>query len=92
MLTCPFCHTEVPDGAVVCRGCHAEIDYTRVKEKLWTTAGAAVLGFFLSMLFQNRFMGEGTVIIICMVVCGAAGGYLALKTFKDPTFSRIKKT
>ena len=92
MLTCPFCHTEVPNGAVVCRGCQAEIDYSRVKEKFWTIAGCAIFGVFLSLPFQNRFIRADILMIIGAVVCGAAGGYLALKTFKDPTFNRIKKT
>lgn len=24
---CPHCHTQVPDGASVCRGCQAELQY-----------------------------------------------------------------
>ncbi|BBP01657.1 hypothetical protein [Sulfuriferula nivalis] len=26
-LICPHCHTEVPHGATVCRGCQAEVEY-----------------------------------------------------------------
>jgi hypothetical protein len=27
MSTCPFCHTDVPHGAIVCRGCGASYGY-----------------------------------------------------------------
>ncbi len=92
MLTCPFCHTEVPNGAVVCRGCQAEIDYSRAKEKLYTTLGCAFFGAIILSITMSRFASSETLMVIGAVVFGALGGFCSLKAFKDPTFNRIKKT
>jgi ribosomal protein L40E len=92
MLTCPFCHTEVPIGAVVCRGCHAEIDYARAKEKLYTTVGSALFGAFVSFLAFHKFSNSDNIVIGGGIVFGALGGYLAHKMFKQPIFKRIQKT
>ena len=48
-LTCPHCHNdEVPIGASVCRGCHAEVHYGySIKAYCFLFIGAGVLAIIV---------------------------------------------
>ena len=44
MEQCPYCRTELPAGAVVCRGCGAERTYGKLGDGTHYGAGGIVMG------------------------------------------------
>jgi hypothetical protein len=65
---CPFCMHDIPEGATVCIGCHAEKGYTQAQGKVYGRAltifygivlpGAIALGLFWLWLFHRGPDGE----------------------------------
>ncbi|GAB3742005.1 hypothetical protein GCM10028794_28060 [Silanimonas algicola] len=58
---CPFCHTPVPAGAVVCAGCHAfKSNIARAKRLSGTLAFAWVAWLIVSGLLLNGLIQDFT--------------------------------
>jgi len=55
-LTCPHCYAEVPHGARVCRGCHAEVEYG-------PPGWLIVVLLIFSISFRSWVVGIGVFII-----------------------------
>ncbi len=59
---CPFCHTPIPAGAVVCAGCHAfKATIARAKRLSGTLAFAWLAWLAISALLFNGLMKNFTV-------------------------------
>lgn len=52
-LSCPFCHQDVPNGAFVCTGCQAEIDYNK---PTWLGSLVNILRMGLMYIFGLAFI------------------------------------
>lgn len=88
-VICPHCHTEVPHGARVCRGCQAEVEYG--------TPPAALLFVLLVAFFAAWKTGsvlDSSVagwIVFALLLGG--GIYGCLRLFKNRvSFKRIYRT
>lgn len=91
VLICPHCRTQVPRGATVCTGCHAEVKYGPANGLY----GAA----FLAGAFAGFMVGHGLPESLSFVgwVVGALvfGGlsYLVNKVWADRVvFHRVYRT
>ena|SRR5438552_15458574 len=78
-LTCPWCDARMRRGALVCRGCHAEVAYgvTRREIKVSVSFGLIVgVGAALLVIFKtdvsNRFGENGLFGILFGLPLGAA--------------------
>lgn len=73
-LVCPHCHNdEVPRGALVCRGCHAEVHYGySIKEYCFLFIGAGVLAMIVGSFFESLF---NTAFFIALI-----GGFIYMRT------------
>lgn len=95
ILICPFCHTEVPMGVAVCKGCQAEVKYNEV------TGGSIFLGMiagFIALIatFMGAMSGKTIVGLIIGVVLGVIVykflvKALKIKTTSEPKFYRQMK-
>lgn len=85
-LVCPFCGQEdIKYGASVCRGCQAEIHYSK---KWFKTFLVGILFICLGCLLDTWI--EKLVPIAIGLVCIAIGIMFAKD--KEPYFERINKT
>lgn len=92
-LTCPFCgKNDIPDGATVCSGCQAEIEYNPLSDRVGAIGFFALLFGFV--LFQASPIDRGAA-----VVSGAIGVFLLIvarrirKSGNDrPVFKRRSHT
>lgn len=94
-LICPFCHTEVPMGVKVCKGCQAEIKYNE------TPASAIILiviGMFITLFIalSGKIMGSFLIgliigIIVAIFAVKFLGKSFKIKWNKDPMFYRQMK-
>ncbi|WP_156521191.1 hypothetical protein [Halothiobacillus diazotrophicus] len=85
---CPHCRTEVPQGANVCTGCQAEIEYG--------TPNAAFIAVFLAAALLGGWIGtnvNSTVgwIAFAIILVGGLIGCFKLFTNRV-SFKRIYKT
>lgn len=85
VLQCPFCHGEVPYRAIVCRGCHARVEYGVPS---WVGVPLLVLSAIIGMQVGSAtFAWMGWVTFIGAVVGGAllaAHGYRNRVIFRLP--------
>lgn len=88
-MTCSECRTDIPVGAKVCRGCHAEISYGTPGELLLVNAGAWVgIGFYLN----SHFAWSNNISTVVAIGGFVATALLLAKVFKnDVRFTREKK-
>lgn len=98
-LSCPHCMNNVPWGARVCRGCHAEISYgTPPFIAITLTVLSVVAGFVVGKLFHDLLSITNSTVL--WIVCGATtllGWWFSFKNcrrfFRERTwFKRIYKT
>jgi hypothetical protein len=64
---CPFCHTEIPNGAVVCRGCGANKRPAAQRQLLMVSAVLAIVSLFIMM---NFIFVVGVVIFVVSAILG----------------------
>jgi hypothetical protein len=88
-MQCPHCHTLVPQGARVCTGCQAEVEYG--------TPGGAIVALLVGALFlgyqaASATGSQGVGIVLGIAVVGA-GGWVFSRMFADRAeFKRVYKT
>ncbi len=72
-LTCPHCHNdEVPRGASVCRGCHAEVHYGySIKAYCFLFIGAGILAIIVDSTIG---MFANTAFLIALI-----GGFIYMR-------------
>jgi hypothetical protein len=59
---CPFCQTEIPDRAIVCRGCGAN--------KRRAVDGGIILGSFIVMAVAFQMIGTSWSILGWLIIAG----------------------
>ena len=77
-IICPHCHNEIPQGASVCRGCQAEVEYG-------APGSSYVLALFIA-IYLGWFVGNKTMSEIGWAIFIAAfvGGIVLMnKIFKN---------
>src|SRR5690606_9304522 len=77
-MTCPFCHNDVPRGAVVCRGCQAEIEYGTPR---WALPLTFIVSVIMSIAAGN-LVGSWFA-WLSFVAIAAAGLVFFRKVFAD---------
>lgn len=87
-MKCPHCHSGVPFGAKVCRGCQAEIEYGMPPVAvLFVMAAAIPSGLFFGSTVHSIF---GWIMFFCVLAGGLWG---SAKLFKDRIkFKRMYRT
>lgn len=85
-LVCPFCHTQVPVGAIVCRGCQAEVHYNHRKYGFWVYL---LVLLFVSPIFVGILGGTLGKIIIMLLgkeIGGLIFGIIAIISLFLPLY------
>lgn len=88
-MTCPHCHTEVPYGATVCRGCQAEVDYVPPGSVyVGSIIGALIVAWMVSRSLPHVLSPIGCVLAFVGVM------YLTLRGIRKryPRFMRRYRT
>lgn len=96
IIVCPHCHSEIPRGASVCRGCQAEIKYGRIG--CMGEIISVLLSYFLlfpieKLLFSSEFQGPDKVyyIIGSWLVCYLIAKYLFVARFYKHRISFVRE-
>jgi hypothetical protein len=80
-LTCPHCHNNVPNGASVCRGCQAEVEYGAPgKWYIWLFIVCIISGGMLSSKLPSSIKEFG---VGSWLVTFPLGAWLIFKSSKD---------
>lgn len=69
MQKCPFCASNIPDGAIVCTGCQATYGYDpRAVSKGWYITLFVIFGYFTIALLDHPgfaiLPGAGSVLLL----------------------------
>lgn len=87
-IVCPHCHTNVPLGAKVCRGCQAEVEYGAPPAALLISLFVAVVVGINVGTSTHSFVGWAVFIALSI-----GSVYGCIKFFKDRVnFKRIYRT
>jgi hypothetical protein len=90
-LVCPHCHNNVPRGASVCRGCHAELKYGPAQSLF---GGALIVAVFVGIKLGSSLPASLSFVgwIIGIAIFGGLS-MLITKHYKDRViFKRIYRT
>jgi len=97
LITCEHCRSEIPRGANVCRGCHAEIKYGPRPLFLWLSfLGPFAAGFFLCKFLHTYLsIGDSALYILWGAITLVGFAVLLKSCFKafsgDVRFIREQK-
>jgi len=82
-LSCPHCLGRVPNGARVCRGCHAEVEYgPRASFFLWPIGVAIFLGTIARLKLRSFSYADEVAFAIGLLVF-VMGSFLIVKSCEN---------
>ena len=97
-VSCPHCMNNVPWGASVCRGCHAEISYGTPRASIVVFIVVSVVaGWYAAKLVHDHLSTNSTVLWVVFGIVFALVGVLSIKICKrlytgKTWFRRIYRT
>lgn len=82
-VSCPHCMNNVPWGASVCRGCHAEISYGTPQASIVVFIIVSVAaGWYAAKLVHDHLSTNSTVLWVVFGIVFALVGVLSIKICK----------